>query len=260
MYRYETHLHTCQGSRCGVSTGKEHARAYHERGYQGIIITDHFLRGNTAVDRTKPWTEQVNQFCAGYEDALNEGLKIGIDVFFGWEETFDGDDYLVYGLDKTWLLKHPEVAEWTRKEQLEQVHRYGGCVVQAHPFRQRSYLDRILLGLRFADAVEVANAGNDPLSDACAMQYALENHQMITSGSDNHRSYEGQNLMGIAVEEPFHDIRDYVRKILKKQPVQLLTEKERFEFPKEKIYLPCYMLSENETEENYHRPWLPEKV
>ena len=30
MYRYETHLHTCQGSACGVSTGAEHARFYQE--------------------------------------------------------------------------------------------------------------------------------------------------------------------------------------------------------------------------------------
>jgi hypothetical protein len=44
-YRYETHLHTCQGSLCGRSTGAEHARFYKEAGYQGVIITDHFCGG-----------------------------------------------------------------------------------------------------------------------------------------------------------------------------------------------------------------------
>ena len=38
-YRYETHLHTCQGSKCGRSTGAEQARFYKEAGYQGIDYT-----------------------------------------------------------------------------------------------------------------------------------------------------------------------------------------------------------------------------
>ena len=41
-YLYETHMHTCLSSACGVSTGKEHVRFYKERGYTGIIMTDHF--------------------------------------------------------------------------------------------------------------------------------------------------------------------------------------------------------------------------
>ncbi len=260
MFLYETHMHTCQGSRCGVSTGREHARLYHERGYQGIIITDHFLGGNTAVDRSLPWREQMNQFCSGYEDALNEGIRLGLDVFFGWEETFDGDDYLVYGLDKAWLIEHPEVSGWTRAEQLRQVHAYGGCVVQAHPFRQRGYLSRILLGLRFADAVEVANAGNDPFSDACALRYAQENGQMMTAGSDNHRSFDGQTLMGVGTKTRLHDIRDYVRLILNKQPLHLQVPDGRFDFPSDsRIYLPGFMLTEDENTSPYHRPWLPEE-
>ena len=127
-YRYETHLHTSQGSACGRSTGREHVRFYKEMGYQGIIITDHFFGGNTAAPRTGPWKERIEAFCSGYEDALIEGQKIGLDVFFGWEERFVGDEYLVYGLDKAFLLDHPEVEKWTRKQQYEESHRFGGCV------------------------------------------------------------------------------------------------------------------------------------
>ena len=67
-FLYETHLHTCQGSACGTSTGAEHARYYKEIGYQGIIVTDHFFHGNTAVPRNLPWKERVEWFCSGYED------------------------------------------------------------------------------------------------------------------------------------------------------------------------------------------------
>lgn len=89
-FLYETHMHTCQASLCGKATGAEQARAYKEAGFTGIIITDHFFGGNTAVDRTLPWTERVDLFWKGYEDAKAEGDRIGLDVFFGLEQNFSG--------------------------------------------------------------------------------------------------------------------------------------------------------------------------
>ena len=169
-FLYETHLHTCQGSACGISTGAEHVRHYHALGYAGVIVTDHFFGGNTAVPRDLPWEQRVNIFCSGYEDALAEGQRLGLDVFFGWEQTFQGDDYLVYGLSKEWLLRHPEMEHWNRKEQFENVSREGGAVVQAHPFRQRDYITHVRLGLPYVHGVEVANGGNDPWADAAAMR------------------------------------------------------------------------------------------
>lgn len=256
-YLYETHLHTCQGSACGRSTGKEQVQLYHANGYQGIIVTDHFFGGNTAVDRNLPWAEQVKEFCSGYEDAKEEGLRLGLDVFFGWEQTFDGDDYLVYGLSPSWLLEHPEVVWWTRTEQLREVHRLGGCVIQAHPFRERDYLSRILLGLHFADGVEVANAGNAQFEDACAMRYAEKNRLVVTAGSDNHLSYPGTSLMGIVLPEPLSDISDYTSIILEhhKSP-KLVVPPDRFEMKKgETLYLPCYLLDEKEELIAYDWAW-----
>ena len=37
-YKYETHMHTSQGSACGRSTGAEMARAYKEAGYFLTVI------------------------------------------------------------------------------------------------------------------------------------------------------------------------------------------------------------------------------
>ena len=48
-YLYETHLHTCQGSACGRSTGAEQARFYKEIGYAGIIVTDHTFDAISSV-------------------------------------------------------------------------------------------------------------------------------------------------------------------------------------------------------------------
>ena len=102
-FLYETHMHTCQGSACGRATGKEQARVYKEAGFTGIIITDHFFGGNTAVDRSLPWEERVDLFWKGYEDAKEEGDRIGLDVFFGLEQNIHFDEYLIYGLTKEYI-------------------------------------------------------------------------------------------------------------------------------------------------------------
>ena len=132
-YIYETHMHTNQASACGRSPGRDYIRPYMDAGYAGIIITDHFYRGNCAVDRSLPWKEFIRRFCAGYEDARNEGEKLGFPVFFGWEENVDGDEYLIYGLDGDWMAERPDMPTWTRRQMHDFVRAAGGCVVQAHP-------------------------------------------------------------------------------------------------------------------------------
>ena len=112
-YLYETHLHTAEGSACAGSSGAEMARAYAKAGYTGIIITNHFFYGNTAVDRSLPWSDWVEKYCLGYEHAKAEGDKLGLQVFFGWESGYRGTEFLIYGPDKQWLLKHPEIKDAT---------------------------------------------------------------------------------------------------------------------------------------------------
>ena len=72
-------------------------------------MTDHFFRGNTAIPRELPWEERIELFWRGYEDALEEGLKVGLDVFFGLEQNFTGDEYLVYGLSKEYEVSCEEL-------------------------------------------------------------------------------------------------------------------------------------------------------
>lgn len=260
-YLYEMHLHTSQGSLCGRSTGKEHAQYYKENGYQGIIITDHFFGGNTTAPKELPWRDRIEMFCKGYEDALEEGKRIGLDVFFGWEQNFELDEYLVYGLDKQWLLDHPEMEHWTRKQQLEEVHRYGGCVIQAHPFRDRGYIPKILLGKRFSDGIEVANAGQFPYNDAAALRYAQEYDLLMIAGSDNHLSngekWQPDKLMGIELENRLENIGDLVSIIRNRGPIGLHVPEGRFTVqPEDQLKVEVCWLDENENAIPDHREWL----
>ena len=74
MYLYETHLHTAEVSRCATNPAKAQAAYYKEAGFDGIIITDHFLGGNTTVPVNLPWEQRIERFCCVYELAREEGV------------------------------------------------------------------------------------------------------------------------------------------------------------------------------------------
>lgn len=221
QYRYETHLHTCESSACGISAARDYIPYYLDQGYHGIFVTDHFFGGNTAVSHRQPWRAQVDEFCRGYEAAREEGEKRGLQVLFGWEQAYDGDEYLVYGLDKTWLYAHPEVKSYTRAEQYAAARAQGGCVVQAHPFRDRSYIRRIHLNTACVDGVEVFNAANPTEVNVQAYHYALNLGLPMLAGSDIHCA-PWPTLSGIALETPLRDERDFAARIRAAATITLL--------------------------------------
>ncbi len=223
-YAYETHLHTCEGSACGKNTGAEMARAYKEAGYTGIIVSDHFFYGNTAVDRSLPWKEWVELYCKGYENAKAEGDKIGLQVFFAWEASYQGTDFLIYGLDKQWLLDHPEIKDASIEEQYRLVKADGGMVIHAHPYRQASYIPETRLFPDCVDGVETFNSshiregvtpGERPEYDKLALAYAREYDFPQTGGSDIH----SVNLTygGMAFARPLDSIEDFMKAVLSEE-------------------------------------------
>lgn len=213
-YRYETHLHTKEASACSDCWAKDYIELYQKLGYSGIIVTDHFYHGNTAVPRDLPWDEWVDRFCLGYEHAKEEGDKRDFQVFFGWEENFNGDEYLIYGLDKEWLHRHPEMLTWSHQQQFDTVRKDGGLVVQAHPFREREYLSEINLHPNQVDAMEVANLGNQSYMDTLAYEYCKRKGIAMTSGSDMHHADNvSKNCFGMQFTKRLESIKDYVTAI-----------------------------------------------
>ena len=210
-YRYETHMHTVEGSACGRSTGKEMVRAYKEAGYTGVFVTDHFFNGNCAIDRDLSWEEKVEQFCKGYENAKEEGDKIGLDVFFGFEYCVDAADFLVYNLSKEWLLKYPDIDKWEPRKAFAQMHADGGFIVHAHPFRERDYINHIHLFPRDVDGGEIINGGqmDYPLMNERAKIYAMMYELPVSCGSDSHFAGSLPGC-GIEVEKKVTHPLDYL--------------------------------------------------
>ena len=221
-YLYETHMHTAEASACATGSGAEMVRAYKALGYSGVIVTDHFFNGNTAIPGYLPWEKRVELFCRGYENALEEGKKCGFHVFFGWEYTYDGTDFLTYGLGKDFLLEHPDIIDWPVEKYLKVVREHGGFVVHAHPFREAYYITKIRLYPHDVDAVEVVNASHrNPRFNERAREYAEKHGLLILSGSDAHHTdciFRG----GMAFDREIRTIQEFIEVVKSKKGYRLL--------------------------------------
>jgi len=185
-WKYETHIHTNQGSACGSNTGAEMVDYYKSLGFAGFVVTDHFIGGNTAVKLGTPWEEGIEQFCSGYEDAKRRGEEVEFDVFFGFEYAYDATEFLILGLNKKWLLENPQIIRMDLKRALEHFKKSGAFIIHAHPFRDRDYIDMIRLLPDFTDAVEVFNCANPDYVNERAAIYAKMYGFRETAGGDAH--------------------------------------------------------------------------
>lgn len=246
-YKYEVHMHTAQSSACGKTPAKEYIAEFKRLGYDGIIITDHFFWGNTAIDRTLPWPEFVEQFCKGYEEAKEEGDRVGLKVFFGWEACRKPDEYLIYGLDKEWLKAHPEVRDADHAALHKIVSEAGGLMVGAHPFRERWYIDKVNLHPFQCDAWEASNFGNPPYQDVFAYEYCQKNGIIMTSGTDLHDVDNlASSCCGMLFEEPLETIADYVRVIKSgKGFMPMISDERKTRTPEMKNQVPLVLYDEN---------------
>lgn len=233
-YLYETHMHTCESSKCAHSTGEEMAKACKKAGYTGIIITDHNWYGNNCIDKNLSWEEWVEAFCRGYENAKKWGDENGLDVFFGYESCYEGTEFLIYGVDKKWLKEHPEIKDASIEKQYQMIHEVGGMVIQAHPFREEPYIPKVRQFPEFSDGVEGINAThschlsfhhNNPEWDRQAVSLAAQYQLPVTAGSDVHSTviFGG----GVAFKRKIASIQDYCSAIINGEDY-ILTDGDRW--------------------------------
>ena len=213
MYKFESHLHTSEASACASASGAEQAQRYKNSGYDGIIVTDHFFNGNTAVREYRDWKDRVDRYCMGYENAKAQGDRIGLKVFFGIEYTYFGTDILVYGIDKDWLYENSDCVDISFYEFAQRVRSAGALMIHAHPFREAGYIHEIRLLPEWVDGVEVYNSGNyKDVMNKRAQWYAEQYGFMTTAGTDNpHLNVPDDRLSGIWTDMELERIEDYIK-------------------------------------------------
>ena len=150
-------------SKCAKSDSAEYIQKAVETGFAGMVFTNHFFRGNTAIDRDIPWKDFVEYYKKDWYNAKVEGDKADIDVIFGLEEGYGkGKECLIYGLTPELIAGCADFSKLPIKELSAFVRENGGMIFCAHPFRQRGYItdpsdepDMTLF-----DGIEVYNRGN----------------------------------------------------------------------------------------------------
>lgn len=217
MYRYETHLHTYPVSKCAKSTVRENLELYKKLGYSGVFITNHFIDGNINIDKKRPYEELMDFYFSDYEEALKIGKELGIAVFAGIESSFGGTDFLIYGLEKTWFLAHPEIVDMKKSEQLRFYMENGALVIQAHPFHEASYIDHIRLFPRCVHGVEIYNACRSQFANDLAEAYAKAYGLIPFAGTDIHNAATRSAFGGMETDSPIEDEQDFIHRVLNGQ-------------------------------------------
>ena len=249
MFYYELHAHTDTSSLCSIVEPEEYIKFYMDKGYSGMVITDHFYHGNTSVNRRLSWRMFIDEYCEGYYRAKREGDKHSFTVLFGFEQKFmDGnDEYLVLGISPEWLKEHPQIRDMDRIPFFDMIRRAGGFVIQAHPFRVRYYISDIRLSLDYVDAIEVFNLGDDDQLSRQSYEYAKNLGLPMTAGTDIHSIKNRDEVGGIALERKINTVEELIDEI--KSGRAHLAPMEHFEKIKQlplnrNVALDVYALSE----------------
>lgn len=218
MYKYETHLHTFPASQCARVGVLDNLIAYKEKGYDGVFITNHFLDGNINIDKDLPYAEKLEFYLLDYYEALKLGKEIGIKVFFGIESSYSdgrcsGTDFLIYGLSPDWYRQHPEIMDMYRTDMLEFLAESGAFIVQAHPFRDRSYSPYLRLFNKHIHAVETQNSCNSDFENKLADYFADAYKLPKTAGSDNHLGAGLEHFSAMVSDTPIESEADFIEGI-----------------------------------------------
>ena len=191
MPLYELHAHTSECDLAAHASGAELVRIYHNAGYDGMVITDHYFAHfyKWFADELdgKTHREIMARRLKGYYAAREEGEKLGFTVLPGAEVRFDKspygiNDFLVFGCDEEFFLAAPRLNELNTLEELYALLPENACVVLAHPFRLRmTVMDPSPLF-----GIEAHNGLTEPFRNNQAEKFAEFYGKPVTSGSDCH--------------------------------------------------------------------------
>ena len=182
-YRIELHAHTSPVSVCSEVSPKELVEIYAAKGYDAVVITNHFAPV-TFEGMTKK--EAIDYYMHDFEETQKAAQKYNMKVLLGAEIRFEenANDYLIFGVDRDILSKSfdyiPLGVERFRKE----IKLNESVFVQAHPFRK----GMTLCNPSLLDGIETFNMHpNHNSKVSLAVKYAKENNFAITTaGTDFH--------------------------------------------------------------------------
>lgn len=193
-YRVELHAHTSPVSLCSQVTPEKMARVYKELGYDGVVITNHFV--NQPDLGTKQ--EYIDRYMKDVEDTQQWGDKLGLKVYLGAEIRFteNVNDYLIFGVNRKLLEEVYDLLPYGVVNFRKNYQMPDSVFIQAHPMRNgMEKVDPMLL-----DGIEVFNLHpnhNSRVGMAAALTKEHP-HLIAIAGSDFHHPDVGHEGMSAA--------------------------------------------------------------
>lgn len=184
-YKYELHCHTKEVSRCAGTYAAEAVRLHKEKGYDGIVITDHFSPMTFTPSTVLRPHKSVDFYTRGYKEALKAAGN-DFTVLLGMELRYYAtiNDYLVYGITEDFLKSNGNLMAMYPKKFYNLAKKNNLVVVQAHPFREWM----IRISPEYLDGAEVFNGKATKEANENTEKWANETGLKIrVSGSDFHR-------------------------------------------------------------------------
>lgn len=197
-YIYEMHCHTSPTSGGGEDI-EGHIDTLIEKGFSGMVVTNHFYNGDNRVDRSLEWDKFVEPYREDYERGRNYAESRDFDLLFGLEEHIGGGkEILIYGITPDAILRHPEMRSGDVGTILNAIHSEDGLVFHAHPYRARVYIPDPgpIPETATLDGIEIYNAANKPEENQLAFELARKLGMKGIGGSDGH-SHASMGRAGI---------------------------------------------------------------
>lgn len=184
MFKTELHLHTFPVSSCARLSPEEMIRLHKLAGYDSVFISDHFSKYH--FDRFPPnltWEQQIDFFLDAYVQAKYAGDKLGVHVLLSAELTVENNHYLLYGIDRRFLLSRPDIFSFTIEDFSAHAKAHGIVFIQAHPLRDGKCTPQP----DWVDGMEVFNANVRHENDNDNVFEIAKAHNIpMVVGSDAH--------------------------------------------------------------------------
>jgi hypothetical protein len=182
-YKYELHCHTKTVSRCGRVEPKEIVKLYKEKGYSGIVLTDHYSPMTFDIKGYFMPQSEIDFYLSAYHE-MKQYEDENFSVMLGMElrHYATANDYLVYGVEEEWLREQGNLLCVFEKKMYQMMHKQGYLVYQAHPFRTGMYR----CNPKYVDGIEIYNGKTEKSLNDKAYEWAKRHGKLMVSGSDFH--------------------------------------------------------------------------
>ncbi len=227
----DLHAHSSGISTCCKADGAAILAAARSAQIDGLCLCNHYYTGYMK-ERNETPTAFAQSFLDEYNavkalaDAADMRLYFGIEVS---PELYHRVHLLVYGVEPDFVLRHPEMYDYTQEQLYNVVHENGGFLVQAHPMRRGR---NVLLDPHFLDGVEISShlLYDGTHYDELAA-FANQNGLFLTSGGDYHADTPRAKC-GVYLPEHLSTVREIVQYLQEAPQIELCAQ-EAVEAPPE---------------------------